>query len=120
MLHWTRCIISDFYATPSEIRRNLEALVHRGQDLCLFHIVDPGEINPEFASVTALRDLESGQKMHVDPEYLAESYREKFSEHCEVLSALALRSGAHYVQVNTAEPLDETLRRYLLLRHRKS
>ncbi len=109
-------IISDFYTPPDALRRNLEALVHRGQDIGLFHIIDPAEMQPAYTSVTALRDLESGATVNVDPEYLGDEYQQRFIAHCEALRELARQLGVDYTQVNTAEPLDNCLHRYLFLR----
>jgi len=47
------------------------------------------------------------------------TYRERINAHCEELESQAIRAGAEYRRVETNEPLDDALYRYLLFRQRK-
>ena len=40
-------VISDFYEQPDVIVRNIEPLRFHGNEVVLFHILDPQEIQPE-------------------------------------------------------------------------
>jgi len=112
-------VISDFYADPDRFVKAVQALAQSGQDIAFFHVVDPRELAPHVESVTSLRDLESGRRVDVDPEYLAGPYRERFSAHSDALASHARSIGADYVLIDTAEPLDAALSRYLRFRQRK-
>jgi len=112
-------VISDFYTDPEDLLRSLQPLVHRQQDLVLFHVLDPMEINPEYQSVVSLSDLETRERTDVDPDWLKTDYRDLINAHCESLGKAAARTGADYIRLVTDQPLDDALSRYLLFRQRK-
>jgi uncharacterized protein (DUF58 family) len=109
-------VISDFYEDPETIVRALEALRFRGNDVVLFHILDPQELRPELKGPAILVDLESQQKIEVVPEYVASRYREKLQTHIEQLRTRAQAAGLEYQLLPTDQPLDTVLREYLSLR----
>jgi len=112
-------LISDLYTDPERLLETLQPLVHRQQDIVLFHVLDPMELNPEYDSVVSLVDLESGDRTDVDPDWLKSDYRELIEQHCEALKTAAARTGADYVRLVTNAPLDDALARYLMFRQRK-
>jgi len=109
-------VISDFYEEPEVIVRGLEPLRFRGNDVVLFHILDPQEIRPVLKSPAILVDLESNQKIEVVPEYVNSTYRAKIQEHITHLRSRAQAAGLEYQLVRTDQPLDTVLREYLSLR----
>jgi len=112
-------VVSDFYTDPESLASTLQPLVHRQQDMALFHVLDPAEIQPQFKQVVSLSDLETGERTDVDPQWMESDYRERLLEHCEALESRTVRSGVDYKRIVTDEPLDDTLQRYLLFRQRK-
>ncbi|MFT5894033.1 MAG: hypothetical protein ACI8VW_000900 [bacterium] len=112
-------VVSDFYANADDLLEALQPLSHAGQDLALFHLVSPEEIQPSLKRTSALRDLETDKSVVVAPEYLADSYPAKFKAHCESIESTCRRVGADYTQVSTAEPLDAALQGYLRFRARR-
>ncbi len=117
-------MISDFYCDPEELTRNLQAMVSRGHELVLFHLLDRSERNPaehvnQFRNPSTLRDLESGTEVKVSADFLREGYPAKVAQHIEALEATAVRNGFTYVPCNTSDPLDDLLHRYLLLRQHR-
>ena len=109
-------VISDFYEDPESIVRTIEPLRYRGNEVVLFHILDPQEIRPVLKSSTILVDLETDQKIEVVPEYAQTSYRAKIDAHVERLSSCTRAAGMDYQLLVTDQPLDSALRRYLALR----
>lgn len=112
-------IASDFYADADALLDALRPLAHQGQDLAVFHVLDSEELNPSIKRISALRDLESRETVIVDPEFLANGYRRRFSEHCEAVQRACRRIGADYTRVLTNEPLDAALQAYLRFRERR-
>jgi len=109
-------VISDFYEDPEEIVRAMEVLRFRGNDVVLFHVLDPQEIRPELKEPAILVDLESGQKIEVIPEYVTSTYRTKMQAHLEHLQMRTRSAGLEYYLLPTDQPLDMILREYLSLR----
>ena len=110
-------LISDFYEEPETIVRIIEPLRFHGNDVVLFHILDPQEIKPELKGPAILVDLETDREMEVIPEYAKTIYRTKMRTHIEQLRSRTRGAGMDYHLLVTDQPLDTALREYLSLRH---
>jgi MoxR-like ATPase len=113
-------VISDFYEDPETIVRTIEPLRYRGNEVVLFHILDPDEIRPVLKSSAILIDLETDQKLEVIPDYAKTSYRDKIDAHIEQLRSRTRASGMDYQLLVTNQPLDAALRSYLALRKERN
>lgn len=113
-------VVSDFYNDPTEVVTSLASLKSRGHDMVAFHLLDPAEIDFPFGQATRFQDLETEEVLPVIPEKLAEAYRGQISAHIDTLGNLMGAHGIDYVLVNTSEPLDDALYRYLSFRQRKA
>lgn len=109
-------VISDFYEDPETIVRTIAPLRFRGNDVALFHILDPQEIRPALKGSAILVDLETDQKIEVTPEYTRTVYLAKVDAHIEQLRSRARGAGMDYQLLVTSQPLDRALREYLSLR----
>lgn len=109
-------IISDFYELPERIIRTIEPLRFHGNEVLLFHVLDPNEIRPALNEPTVLVDLETRETLEVSPEYTHNQYREKMDAHIEALRDRAHSSGMDYCLLVTDRPLDGALREYLSIR----
>jgi len=109
-------VISDFYEEPEKIVRAIEPLRFHGNDVVLFHILDPEEIRPVLKGPALLVDLETDQQIEVIPEYTKTTYRAKMEAHIEQLRSRTRAAGMDYRLLVTDQPLDEALREYLSLR----
>jgi len=112
--------ISDFYDSPEHIIRTIEPLRFHGNEVVLFHVLDPREIRPEFGEPATLVDLETQDRIEITPEYVRDEYRKKFDAHVESLRDKARGAGMDYHLLNTDRPLDDALREYLALRQRRN
>lgn len=109
-------IISDFYEEPEIIIKDIASLRFRGNEVILFHILDPQEIRPAMKASALLVDLETDQRIEVIPEYTRTAYRDRIDAHIEQLRSLARGAGMDYQLLVTDQPLDRALREYLTLR----
>lgn len=109
-------VISDFYAPPETIIKVVEPLRYHGNEVVLFHILDPKEIDPKFRDPVVLIDLEDKTSMEVSPEYARTEYRHRIDAHIAGLRDKTRAAGMEYQLMNTARPLDEGLREYLTIR----
>lgn len=113
-------VMSDFYEKPEQIVKVVEPLRYRGNEVVLFHILDPNEIAPKFRDPVLLQDIEdSGNALEVSPDYARNEYKAKIDEHMRLLSEKSRAAGLDYVFMNTAKPLDQGLRNYLAIRQRR-
>lgn len=112
-------LISDFFEDPETLIRTVEPLRHRGNELVLFHVLDPGEIKPDLGSASLLLDMETGDSIEASPDYARTEYAERMKLHLEALASKARGAGVGYFLLPTNRPLDEALREYFRLRERK-
>jgi uncharacterized protein (DUF58 family) len=109
-------VISDFYEKPETIIVNMAPLRFHGNEVILFQILDPQEIQPVMKGPAILVDLESNRRIEVIPEYTKTAYRTKIDAHVEQLRSRARAAGMDYHLLVTTQPLDLALREYLTLR----
>jgi len=111
-------LISDLYENPADLMDALKPYRAMGNDLIVFHILDPAEIAFPYTEASRFQDLESGEQVPVVPEVFAEQYRQMMREHIETLTARCAEARIDYVQLQTSQPLDEALFYYLGNRER--
>ncbi len=109
-------VLSDFYEQPDIIIKTVEPLRFRGNEVILFHVLDPKELDPKFREPVLLLDMENKSSLEVTPDYARTEYRAKIEAHIEGLRDAARRAGLDYFLMNTGRPLDEGLREYLTIR----
>lgn len=113
-------LVSDLYTEPEALLSALQSLVHAGNDVVVFHILDDQELNPDIKKISALKSLESGNSVIVDPEYLRGEYQTRIQAHCEQLESNTVKAGADYVRLTTSESLDSAIVAYLQFRERRA
>ncbi|HVB57037.1 MAG TPA: DUF58 domain-containing protein [Candidatus Acidoferrales bacterium] len=109
-------IISDFFESPEKIVRTIEPLRFHGNEVVLFHVLDPREIQPELGQPAILVDLETQERVEVTPEYARDEYPRKMEAHIQSLRDRARGAGMDYFLLVTDRPLDGALREYLTIR----
>jgi uncharacterized protein (DUF58 family) len=109
-------LISDFYEEPDAILEAIKPLKFLGNDLIVFHVLDPAEIDFGYEEASSFEDLESGEQIPIVPEALAETYRQLVREHCDALRSKFSELRIDYALLNTAVPLDYALFNYLSMR----
>ena len=113
-------VVSDFYEEPDEILDAVSLIRYRGNDVILFHILDPAEIDFSFDDASSFEDLESGEQLPVVPDALREQYRAMIREHIAALTTKSAAQRVDYNLLNTAAPLDYALFNYMAIRDRLS
>lgn len=111
-------VISDLYEDPDAVLEALGPLHFRGNDIIVFHLLDPSEIDFTFDTPSAFEDLESGEQLPVVPDALAEQYRALVQAHVAGLAERFSANRIDYTLVSTASPLDHALFSYLTTRER--
>jgi uncharacterized protein (DUF58 family) len=109
-------IVSDFWESPESIIRTIEPLRFRGNEVVLFHVLDPKDVRPELHGPSILIDLETQEHLEVTPDYAKKEYRGKIEGHLADLRDRTRAAGMGYCLLMTDRPLDTALREYLTLR----
>jgi uncharacterized protein (DUF58 family) len=111
-------LISDFYEEPDAILEAIKPMKFLGNDLIVFHVLDPAELDFGYDDASSFEDLESGEQIPVVPQSLAKEYRELIRAHIDALTTKFSEHRIDYTLLNTAEPLDRALFSYLSSRER--
>ena len=109
-------IVSDFYEEPQRVVDAIKPLSHAGNDVIVFHILDPAEIDFPYDEAVSFQDLETGRKMPVVPDKLRVQYRQLVQEHIATLSKKCGENRIDYTLFSTATPLDHALFKFLAIR----
>jgi len=111
-------LISDFYEEPDIILEAIKPLRFLGNDLMVFHVLDPAEVDFDYDDASSFEDLESGEQIPIVPEALSKQYRALMQAHIEALSTKFSEHRIDYTMLNTSAPLDHALFNYLSNRER--
>ena len=109
-------VISDLYDDPDAIVSAVQPLRFRGNDIIVFHVLDPTELEFGFSDAQPFEDLESGEQMPVVPEAFREEYRSLVKAHIDALTQAFSAVRVDYTLLDTSKPLDYALFRYLSAR----
>jgi len=109
-------VLSDFYEDPEKVIRTIEPLRYKGNEVVLFHVLDPQELQPKLREAVLLVDMETQEALEVSPDYAQHEYREKVNAHIDTLRTKAQSAGMDYFLLRTDRPLDSALREYLTVR----
>ena len=96
--------------------KTMEPLRFHGNEIILFHVLDPQEIRPKIKDPALVLDMETGDTIEVTPDYVKNEYGPRIDGHVTALRERAQRSGIDYFLLDTSQPLDAALRNYLLVR----
>ncbi len=113
-------LISDLYDTPERLLGAINQLRYRGNDLIVFHLLDPQELSLDLGDVSSVEDLESGVNLPLAAEQFQDRYRQLIQDH---RAELERRFGANqidYIFADISQPLDNILFRYLSDRERQN
>ncbi|MSR36097.1 MAG: DUF58 domain-containing protein [Gemmatimonadetes bacterium] len=111
-------LVSDFYESPDAVVDAIRPLVGSKHDLVVFHVLDQAELEFPFEKPASFEDLETGERFPVVPEKLRDGYRQVMREHVAEIQRRVLGQGAEYTLIDTSQPLDLALFRYLLARQK--
>jgi uncharacterized protein (DUF58 family) len=111
-------LISDLYEDPAAVLRAVSLLKGKGNDVIVFHVLDPAELSFPFDDMTVFEDLETGERLPVIPAQHRQRYRDLVAEHLASVSRLLLEARIDYCLLDTARPLDFALFEYLSRRER--
>ncbi len=116
-----RCLIvliSDLYDEPDAVMRALHHFRHRRHEVIVFQVFDKAEIDFPFTDTVAFTDLETNERIQVDPAYVRDAYKAEIEQFIESYRRGCAESNIDYVMTDTTTPYDFMLSRYLAKRTR--
>lgn len=101
-------------------KKALEQFRVRRHEVIVFHVMDDDEINFPFDENTRFLGMESVDEVQADPRALRKTYMEIVGKYLKDIRKACDGMGVDYALVNTKEPLDAVLARYLAFRKAKT
>ncbi|MBE0540908.1 MAG: DUF58 domain-containing protein [Verrucomicrobia bacterium] len=106
-------ILSDFWTDTDEFLDALGQFLHRKFEVLLLHVVDPDELDLPPVNVARFQDMETGERVEVEPEEIRATYRETVRAHIDRLAGEANSRRVSHALVNTRNPYIEAIEAYL-------
>lgn len=103
--------ISDLLFDRDLVLHALRFLRHRGHQVIVFHVMDPGELELEGPPEVRYEDPESGAAVIVRPREYRAVYRDTVGQAVHAWRGACRRSGIAYYHVRTDTPFGQVLRR---------
>ena len=113
-------VISDLLEEPTVLGKALRRLQGRKQDVVVFHLQDPDEVEFPFRELTKFADMEGPAEVLADPRAIRGAYREAMAQHIDSITRECRVAGIDYHRLTTDTPLDQALVRFLGWRERIS
>ena len=113
-------VISDLLTDEAAVTVALAHLRKQRHDVIVFQTLDPAEIDLSFKKACELRDLETGERLSVNPRGLAAEYRKVFGAFLDQYQKSCAGMNIDYRLVRTDQALETFVRAYLEERRRLS
>jgi uncharacterized protein (DUF58 family) len=111
-------LISDLLDDPEAVIRSLKHFQFRGNDVIVFQVLDPDEIDFPFERSTRFEDLETGEEIVAVPAAVRDHYVKEMSGLIERYKRELGAGGIDYQLLSTRRPLELALMSYLSTRAR--
>jgi uncharacterized protein (DUF58 family) len=102
-------IVTDMFSRDGYIE-GINALLGKGHEVAILHVLSPDEVNPELAGDLRLVDVETGapQEVSVDG-MMREMYVKRLAEWRDGMQMELRKRGAHYIPVQTDTPWEKVI-----------
>jgi uncharacterized protein (DUF58 family) len=111
-------LISDLLDDEQRILDGIQHLRFGGNEVIVFHTLDPFELEFPFNGYVEFDGLEMPQKILTRPREVRKTYLAELHKFMDRLRQGCDRNNTHYIPVNTGHPLHEVLSGYLAFRSR--
>lgn len=104
------CFIVSDMLSPDGYQEGLNALLGKGYEVGLIHVLSPDEVTPVLGGDLRLMDVETGNPQEVTLDSgMRELYIKRFEEWRDSIRADCVRRGVHYVTVETNIPWEKVI-----------
>jgi uncharacterized protein (DUF58 family) len=107
-------LVSDLLDEPDAILKGLRLFRFKGNDVIVFHLLDPAEIDLPFDGNILFEDLEElNLRVVADPRTIRKTYRQVVEEFTGRIRKECHENSIDYQLISTSTPLDQALASYL-------
>jgi uncharacterized protein (DUF58 family) len=109
-------VISDLLDETKNVLQGLIHFRHKRHEVVVFHVLDPFEINFPFEKLTQFVDMETDEKIQIDPRALRQEYLANFTEFVNTYKKAFADNDIDYQMTSTDTPFELALAAYLTKR----
>lgn len=113
-------LMSDCFDDPEAIFHSLAHFRKKMHDVILLQVLDPVELELSIDRVAEFIDLETGEKLEIDPTQVRIAYKEELQKFIDQVREKCSAMNVDYRLVSTGEPYEDFVHEYLSDRRRMS
>jgi len=106
-------VISDFFSTDETAFELLHQLHAQNQEVIVFHLLAPEELDLPYDGEFLMEDSETGEQMPVHADEFRREYQKRLNDFCGRLTHECVKLETDYCRMRTDAPLDAALVKYL-------
>jgi uncharacterized protein (DUF58 family) len=107
-------LVSDLLDEPEQVLKGLRQFRFKGNDVIVFHLLDPAEMELPFEGNILFEDLEAANlEVIADPRVIRATYQQVVQEFITEMRKQCHDNAIDYQLISTATPLDQALASYL-------
>jgi uncharacterized protein (DUF58 family) len=111
-------VISDFFDNPDSVLSALKHIHYKKNEVIVFQVLDPAELDFGFQRDSIFVDLETGEQITTQPQQIRKAYMQAVNSFLTELKAGCLNYGIEYNLIDTSQPFDKALMSYFSKRSR--
>lgn len=102
-------LISDLWLEPGELARALQHLRYRRHQGLVIHLLDQAELELSYDRQLTLEDLETGERLQVNPADIRQTYQKQVSEYLNTIRRCCSEGDVEYHPIHIQLPHDKAL-----------
>lgn len=102
-------LISDLWTEPEDLTHALQHLRYRRHQAIVIHLLDRAEVDLPYERQITLHDLETGEKIQVNPADLRPTYRQQVQEYLQSMRRCCSDCDMEYHPLYVDQPYDRAL-----------
>lgn len=107
-------VFSDMLDDAQRVMNLAKVMRKRRQEVALFHLLDPAEVELPYEGLTLFEGLEGEGELLVDPDDVRERYQQEMSAHLQKIERDCREGDIEYFRVLTTDPLEKVLLDFIL------
>ena len=105
--------ITDGYTSIEEMERMIGLNAHLNIAVTLIHLMGRVEEELLFDSSINFKDLETGERIELDPKVYRQTYKKRLSEHYRAIAHLCASYNTPSTKIYLDDPIDQSLRHFM-------
>lgn len=103
-------VISDFLVPQANYEEGLKALIYKGFDVNVIHVMSEEELHPTLSGELKIQDSETGETKEITvTDRMLERYEKRLTDFCQNLSQFCAKNDVTYLRVSTGLPFEEVI-----------